>query len=279
MMKKVYTLDHTASLFSSALTRQALEVGRKAYLSSYLFLAFFLCLSAVGAQAFLPEMHYGPYSKAQNGTSQNWSGYLVATDLQALQKKVVTDVQAKWAVPTVTCGSTNTYSAAWVGIDGYLDNTVEQTGTSHNCISGQQIYYAWYELYPRGSRTVIRLVIHPGDTMFAEVSYTNGSFVLTLKNLTTQNSFSVTQNMSANRQSAEWIVEAPSSKGTILPLANFGTIQFTNAQTTVNGITGTITNSNWQNDGITMASNGTIKAQTSSLSEDGKSCSVTWEHS
>ncbi len=40
--------------------------------------------------------------------------------------------------------------------------------------------------------------------------------------------FSTTQEANAKRRSAEWIVEAPSLGG-VLSLANFGTVQFTNA--------------------------------------------------
>ena len=50
--------------------------------------------------------------------------------------------------------------------------------------------------------------------------------------------------------SAEWIAEAPSqcdstSSCTPLPLADFGTVQFTGASATANGHTGSIDDSNW----------------------------------
>ena len=45
------------------------------------------------------------------------------------QSNAVSDVKGTWTVPTVTSSSVNSYSAVWVGIDGYADNTVEQIGT------------------------------------------------------------------------------------------------------------------------------------------------------
>jgi len=75
-----------------------------------------------------------------------------------------------------------------------------------------------------------------------EVQYMFGNkFQLTLNNITTGRSFSTTQNAKAQRQSAEWVMEAPWSGG-VLPLTNFGTIHFTGSQATINGITGAINN-------------------------------------
>src|SRR5439155_23382974 len=63
---------------------------------------------------------------------------------------------------------------------------------------------------------------------------------LTLTNLTTGQSFRTTQSApGAARASAEWIVEAPYRNG-VLPLANFGSVNFKNARATINGQTGPI---------------------------------------
>jgi hypothetical protein len=277
MIKTVSRSDHAVSLLSSILARPALKGGRTGYLSNYLFFAFLLFFITTPVQAFLAETYYGANIKEKNGTSQNWSGYAIETNLRAPQSNVVSDVQGTWTVPVVTCAANTTYSAAWVGIDGYSDATVEQTGTEHNCINGQPFYYAWYEIYPQLPHQ-ITLTIHPGDTISGEVNYANGGFTLKLNDLTTGNTFSTFQIVRANRQSAEWIAEAPASARAILPLANFGTIPFTNAQTTVNGITGPINNSTWQYTPLTMASVTTLKAQPSSLSAGGRSFSVTWSH-
>jgi hypothetical protein len=74
-------------------------------------------------------------------------------------------------------------------------------------------------------------------------------------------------------------VEAPSSFSGVLPLANFGTATITNAQATINGSTGAIDNSAWQNTAIDMTtSSGTLLDQTSGLTDSGgtSSFSVTY---
>ena len=60
-------------------------------------------------------------------TSTNWSGYVATT-----QNDSVTYVTGTWTVPTVTAtsGVTNSSAWAWVGIDGWGNHTVEQTGTA-----------------------------------------------------------------------------------------------------------------------------------------------------
>lgn len=218
----------------------------------------------------------GPRIPVREGTSINWAGYAVETNLTTPQNYAVSDVKGQWLVPSVTCGPSNTYSASWLGIDGYSDNSVEQIGTEQDCINGKASYYAWFEMYPKASQG-IRMSVSPGDAINAEVKYIgNSQFVLTLNDITKGTSFSTTQKAKAKRQSAEWVVEAPFSGG-VLPLADFGTVQFSNAAATLNGHTGTISDSAWQNDAITMvSSNGTIKAQPSALSSDGSGFSVTW---
>jgi hypothetical protein len=159
---------------------------------------------------------------------------------------------------------------------------VEQIGTDSDWINGKPSYYAWYEMYPSYPVNLPNPVA-PGDSITGEVSYVGTNFVLTLtdKHATAGGwSFSITQQLSsAQRSSAEWIVEAPSSGGRVLPLADFGTVNFSAASATINGHTGKINDSTWQNDAITMVtSRGVIKAQPSGLSTDGSSFSVTWFH-
>ncbi len=229
-----------------------------------------------------PFLSYAPRVHVRDGLSTNWSGYAVETSLASPQSGAVTDVQGKWTVRAVDCVSTpSAYASFWVGIDGYSSGTVEQTGTDSDCSNGVPTYYAWYEMYPKFPVN-LNLVISPGDVMFAEVKYLgSGSFQLTIRDTTTGVSFQTTQKlMRAQRSSAEWIAEAPSSLSGVLPLANFGTVYFTNAQATLNGHTGTISDSAWQYDAITMTYSltGPIKAQPSALSNGGSSFSVTWYH-
>lgn len=241
------------------------------FLFAFLIL-FLLSISSASAQT------HGPRVVLKNGSSTNWSGYAsVLGSLTNPQKDAVSSVKGTWVVPSVNCSgiTTDTYSSAWVGIDGYVSSSVEQLGTEHDCISGQPRYYAWYEMYPKPSSRVT-LPVSAGDVMTGEVKYQNGQFTLTLSSV--RGVFKTTQkaNKSA-RSSAEWVMEAPWSGG-VLPLTNFGTIPFSNSLATINGVTGSI--NAFTNDKINMtASDGfTIKALTSPLAPDGASFSISWQH-
>jgi hypothetical protein len=147
----------------------------------------------------------------------------------------VDSVTGDWVIPTVTPNSSQTtYVATWVGIDGFSDGTVEQIGTEQDCVNGVQENYAWIEFYPGPSR-MIGLTVNTGDSFTASIVYEGGSlFTLSITDLTTGQSYSRTRSANAQRQSAEWVVEAPSSSEGVLPLANFGAVNFTDAQFTGN---------------------------------------------
>jgi hypothetical protein len=198
-------------------------------------------------------------------TSNNWSGYAIATNPGA-----VTAVMGSWVVPTVS-GTGTSYSSAWVGIDGDNSNSVEQIGTDSDLTNGKPTYYAWYEMYPAGSVN-LNLKIKPGDVITAEVSYI-GSNRFTLHITDGSQSFSVTKKEAgAQRSSAEWIQEAPSSGNGVLPLSNFGTINFSRAKATISGTTGPIDYSSWSSkiDQINMVNNaGANTATTGSLTDSG----------
>jgi hypothetical protein len=242
-----------------------------------------LTLSILLASIFAsstPLVAHAPRIRVKDGTSLNWAGYAVQTDLLNPQNGAVTDVKGSWTVPSVICTSTKSYSSFWIGIGGYSSNTVEQIGTDSDCSSGKAVYYAWYEMYPKFP-TNLKMTVSPGDVITAEVQYVNGKFQLTISdfNPTTGKiqSFVTTQKSpNAQRSSAEWIAEAPWSGG-VLPLADFTTVTFSNAQATLNGLTGNIDNKAWQFDSITMTtSSGAPKATPSTLSSRGSSFSITW---
>lgn len=243
-------------------------------------------VSCVAAQARPPMTVPGehiPNVKAGTSTSRNWGGYAVTGPAGS-----VTEVQASWVVPEVTCRTgESSYSSFWTGIDGYGSRTVEQTGTDSDCRNGTPTYYAWYEFYPRVSRTVMSLSVAPGDIMSADVRYDpeRARFVVSLANLTRGGSFTITKKHRAARSSAEWIAEAPASSGGTLPLADFGTVDFGGDFTGVNptcyasvgGTTGPIAAFGASVQDITMVSaSGAVKAQPSGLSTNGTSFSVTW---
>src|SRR5690349_9536401 len=182
----------------------------------------------------------GRWVPATLSYSTNWAGYAVTAGGGA-----VTAVSGNWAVPAVS-SSVSGYSSAWVGIDGYNSSSVEQIGTDSDYVNGAAQYYAWYEMYPAYpvNLSTSAYPVAPGDTITASVTYAGpNSFVLTIADASPTSgkswSFSTTQTASGvQRSSAEWVQEAPSSITGVLPLANFGAINFSASQATVNGTSG-----------------------------------------
>jgi len=78
--------------------------------------------------------------------SENWSGYAVTAG------SPYATASATWQVPSVTHDALSVgseYVSNWVGIGGYVDDTLIQLGTlSIVATTGAVFYYAWYELYP-----------------------------------------------------------------------------------------------------------------------------------
>ena len=265
-----------------------------------LFLAAGLVAASAAAGGSASAVGHAPRIKgATNSTSTNWSGY-------AVTGTTFTDVKGSWVQPTANCSSTtasptngkgngngnghgnghggggggqsqSTYSSFWVGLDGYSSNTVEQTGTDADCSGTTPVYYGWYEFYPAFPVNFSNPV-SPGDVINAEVSVSGGSVTVTLTDATQSWSKSVTQSSAGYAlSSAEWIAEAPSS-GKVLPLANFGTVNFSGASATGGGKSGSI--SDFNSDSLTMVtSTGQTKAVPSGLSSRGSAFSVTWFHS
>ena len=91
----------------------------------------------------------------------NWAGYIVASDLQNPQASI-TSISASWTVPAVTISTQDTFSAIWIGIGGFFDNTLIQAGTEQDSIQGQSEYSAWLELLPQNSFTIDTLSVSPG---------------------------------------------------------------------------------------------------------------------
>jgi hypothetical protein len=244
--------------------------------------------STTGARVPISQM--APRVRDRFSNSTNWSGYAVAGP----SVSNVTDVVGSWVVPAAGPSSCSpAYSAAWVGIDGDTDGTVEQLGTEQDwSTSGGPSYYAWWEMYPKGSYYIGQVVngkfqpynISPGDTITAEVHYQgNGSFMLRMSSSQGWSWSTTQQSKRAQRLSAEWIMEAPWSGG-VLPLANFGSVGFNNCSATATTArkSSQMTLGNWVSlgsnyyDQINMAdSSGTIQALTNSVSS--ANFSINWQ--
>jgi hypothetical protein len=237
-----------------------------------------------------------PRFRLWESTSGNWSGYAVPLEGSGVSD-TFSQVSGTWVIPTVTgSGRSTTYSSVWVGLDGYSSGSVEQIGTEQDWSGGKQQNYVWFEMYPSGAYQITGFPANPGDSISAQVAYVgqttvqtgNGRhkttqvqsvFQLTIVNNSQNVSYTVptsyTTTASAERSSAEWIVEAPSSFRKILPLANFGTVNFSDCYAT--GLNGSGSITNWPSDPLTMLDPSGGESDPSALSSDGTAFSTTYK--
>jgi hypothetical protein len=173
-----------------------------------------------------------------------WSGYIVASDIQN-PSPVINSINASWTVPEVKPSENNTFAGVWVGIGGYGEESLIQTGTEQEYINGRPVYYAWYELLPAYIVRVPNLRIRPGDTIKASISLVNenaNTWSIKISDVTLSQNFKKDVTYNSSRLTAEWIVERPNVNGNTSTLANFGNATFTECKATVDNISGTIGN-------------------------------------
>ncbi len=173
-----------------------------------------------------------PTTNAQESAS--WAGYVSTLDSPAKA------VSATWTVPSVTCGTGNSWLGAWLGVDGAESsgpgtNLLFQDGVYSYCIDGQQQNEAWWESYPGPANALG--TVNSGDTISASVWQTRGGWMWSVTDETTGASYQSTQpvNYSGPAGTAEWIVEDPGAP-TEPFVDGFSPITFTNmTMTTADG--------------------------------------------
>jgi hypothetical protein len=216
-----------------------------------------------------PQTQPFPFPDDQN-TSHNWSGY-------AATGGSYTQVSGTWTVPAFNAGGASGVDAAWVGIGGVRSNDLIQAGTQQTVSgSGRTQYQAWIEMLPRASRPV-PLQVHAGDSVSVNIAEQSpDQWLIHFANNTTGQTYDSTQTYTSSHSSAEWVEEAPSGggrRGGILPLDDFGTIQFSNGSAVKNGQTVSIADAGSK--AITMLGNTNQQlAVPSDLGSDGSSFSV-----
>jgi hypothetical protein len=168
-------------------------------------------------------------------TASNWSGY-------ALPTGTYTGVSGTWTVPSVAASTSATYSSAWIGVDGYSNSSLIQTGTEEDYYSGAAHYNAWWEILPAPETAISTTTypVAPGDRMTASIYETattvtvkkkvEHNWIIKLADTTKGWSFSTTQAYvggstatatSGQGTSAEWILEAPQIGSKVATLAHY----------------------------------------------------------
>jgi hypothetical protein len=189
-------------------------------------------------------------------TSTNWSGY-------ALASGPYTSATGNWVVPDVSATTYTARSSSWVGVDGWGNDDLIQTGTASDfytyqssgaCTAIGPCYFAWWEILPADT-TVIDQPVQPGDRMTGEVTKGNDNvWTITLVNHTQNWTFTIQKSYTGPLESAEWIEEATEIDNTNRPLANYGSVTFLNG--TLNG----------QNPALSSGNSITLERRGSSIS-------------
>jgi hypothetical protein len=206
----------------------------------------------------------------------HWSGYIVASDIQN-RSPVVSSVSASWTVPEIKPSENNTFSGVWVGIGGYGEDTLIQTGTEQEYIDGRVVYYAWYELLPDYLVRIPNIHVRAGDTVTASISLINentNTWSIELADVTRNQRFKKTVVYNSSRLSAEWVVERPKVNDTITTLADFGNVTFTGCKATIEGNTGAISNFSYAQ--LAMYDQELQLVTVSPLNDDGSSFTVSY---
>ena len=175
-----------------------------------------------------PRIGHGQAAGNLGWQSSNWSGY-------AVTGSGFTSVTGAWKVQSVSATKKASYSSQWVGIDGFNNGSLIQTGTESDWVRGSARYDAWWEILPAAETVIPSLPVRPGDGMSASVrSNGNGTWTITISDTTTGGSFTTVQSYSGPQTSAEWVEEAPTVGGRIAQLAHYASPQ-TFDPGTVNG--------------------------------------------
>lgn len=126
-----------------------------------------------------PRSHASGGQGTQAGvgwSSSNWSGYAETSAAP------YSGVSGEWTVPTLTCSGGSQYSAAWLGIDGFNNDSLIQTGTEQDCSNKSASYSAWWTTSAQGfeeqtistgcstTGSVSCGTVKPGDVMTATIS-------------------------------------------------------------------------------------------------------------
>ena len=189
---------------------------------------------AVGALSItnFPRRAVAPFFGVRNTwAASNWSGYA--------ETGRFTGVTGTWTVPSVAATNTPTYSSAWIGVDGFNDADLIQTGTEQDYYGGAAHYVAWWEILP-SSETQLSPSLYPvapGDRMSGSIYETSASvssragffghrssqhvWVVSVADTTRGWSFSTNQSYNGPGSSAEWVIEAPEVGGSVATLAQY----------------------------------------------------------
>jgi hypothetical protein len=201
--------------------------------------------AGAGTQGRTIGLVRGAHASVNMTQSSNWSGYnkgMLETG------SGFHSISGQWTVPAATqhTKGQDEFSSSWIGIGGgcldtsctATDSTLIQAGTEQDVAAdGTPSYSTWFELIPAPSIST-PLAVKAGDVVAATIGESAPElWNISLKNVTTGQSWSTTVPYASTYATAEWIEETPLTFGTsgagLSSLPNLGTVHFTGS--TVNG--------------------------------------------
>jgi hypothetical protein len=171
----------------------------------------------------------GPTTDARaSAVSPNWSGLLTSGTFQG--------IAGEWTVPSVQVTTANKYSCTWVGLDGYSNQSLIQTGTEQDSYLGHTRYYAWIETLPANQERITYtngsdVPVAPGDVMWAYIYETSANeWAIYLQDLTQGWTLSTSTSYSSPGATVEWVQEATTVGGVFAPPPVFSKVNFASLQ-------------------------------------------------
>lgn len=159
--------------------------------------------------------------------SSNWAGY-------ALARGTYRSVSGQWTIPAVSAAAGSGFSALWIGVDGFGNASLIQTGTEADVYGGRTHYSAWWEILPSPAVTIRGLAVRPGDRITASIArVATGRWRITIRD-SRSGGYSTTRSYGGPGTSAEWIEEAPVVLRHSTSLAVHGRVVFDNVK--ANGV-------------------------------------------
>jgi hypothetical protein len=177
----------------------------------------------------------GPATGAKAGlASPNWSGQVAGGTYQG--------VAGKWIVPAVQATTANKYSCTWIGLGGWSNGSLIQTGTESDSVNGHTRYYAWLEMLP-AAQSIIRysngtaVPVAPGDVMWAYIykTATPNRWAIYLQDQTRGWALSTTSTYSTPGPTVEWVHEATQVGGVVAAPPAFSKVTFTTLEVEISG--------------------------------------------
>lgn len=171
----------------------------------------------------------------------NWAGN-IADEPNIFNPETYSEIDMDFYVPCVTAGQDDAHASFWVGLGGWNNNNLVQTGVdAHRFYVANygwaSNYHAWVENYGDtqnpGENEVFPVSCN--DHMWVRAGGSEGSNCNYVADWTTGQYSDQCYGPGANQTSAEGIAERPSLNGTVTILANFGTVTFRGVGITDNG--------------------------------------------